>query len=60
MKSAELQAYAAREIENIDANVSLLVYDFIRDEALLSFDAERRIVSASTIKTPIMLLHIFV
>jgi len=55
MKSAELQAYAAREIENIDANVSLLVYDLIREEALLSFDAEHKVVSASTIKTPIML-----
>ncbi len=55
MKNTELKDYAEREIKNIDANVSLLVYDFTHGEALLSIDAERKLVSASTIKTPIML-----
>lgn len=55
MNIEELQIYAAHEIDGINANVSLLVYDFNRDETLLSFNAERKVVSASTIKTPIML-----
>jgi len=55
MNNRELNEYAQREVLNIDANVSLLVYDYAHDETLLSIDAERKLVSASTIKTPIML-----
>lgn len=55
MNKTELNEYAQREAFNIDANVSLLVYDFTQNETLLSIDAERKLVSASTIKTPIML-----
>lgn len=55
MNHIELRNYAQREINDINANVALLVYDFTHDETLLSFNAEREIVSASTIKTPIML-----
>jgi len=55
MKLVELKNYAENEIMDADANVSLLVYDFTRGETLLSFGAERKVVSASTIKIPIML-----
>lgn len=55
MKLTDLHNYAENEIKDIEANVSLLVYDFTREETLLSFEAERRVVSASNIKTQIML-----
>ena len=55
MEFVELHDYIENEINYADANVSLLVYDFSKDKTLLSFGAERKVVSASTIKTPIML-----
>ncbi|MBW7573042.1 serine hydrolase [Caproiciproducens faecalis] len=55
MKQQELRYYAETEIIDINANVSLLVYDLDQNETLLSFHAENQVVSASTIKTPILL-----
>ncbi len=55
MKQIDLQNYADNEIKDADAAVSLLVYDFTADETLLSFGAQSKVVSASIIKTPIML-----
>lgn len=55
MNRDALQNYAENEIRDTEANVSLLVYDFMKQEPLLSFQPERRLVSASTIKTQIML-----
>lgn len=55
MKLTNLQDYAENEIRDADASVSLLVYDLTGDETLLTVEAERRVVSASTIKTQIML-----
>ncbi|TQI67903.1 serine hydrolase [Clostridium sp. KNHs216] len=55
MKRDELRDYAENEIQDINAKVSLLVYDFDQDETLLSFYEKDRVVSASTIKTPILL-----
>lgn len=55
MELMELRDYAYNEIKYTDANVSLLVYDFTKEEKLLSFGTERKVVSASTIKTPIMM-----
>jgi beta-lactamase class A len=55
MELRELHNYTQNEIDKTDARVSLLVHDFTKDETLLSFGADRKVVSASTIKTPIML-----
>lgn len=55
MKLTDLQDYAENEMKDTEANVSLLVYDFTNDKPLLSFGAERKVVSASTIKTLILL-----
>lgn len=55
MKIDELKNYAENEIRDIHADVSLLVYDLIEKKTVLSFDAERKTVSASLIKTPILL-----
>lgn len=55
MKLTDLQDYAENEIKDAEANVSLLVYDFTNEKTLLSFGAERKAVSASTIKTLILL-----
>ncbi|MFU0832501.1 MAG: Beta-lactamase2 domain-containing protein [Oscillospiraceae bacterium] len=42
-------------IENADACVSLLVYDFTSERTVISHLPQKRVVSASTIKTPIMM-----
>lgn len=55
MKLRELRDYAENEINDINADVSLLVHDFTRSETLLSFEAGKKVVSASTIKTLILL-----
>ena len=55
MKYSELRDYAENEIKDINAKVSLLVYDFNDKKTLFSFQAECKVVSASTIKTPILL-----
>lgn len=55
MNRETLLNFAENEIRDTDANVSLLVYDFAAQKALLSFQPERKLVSASTIKTQIML-----
>ena len=55
MKRTELRDYVENEINNADAAVSLLVYDFTNNDTILSFGAERRVISASIIKTLIML-----
>nr|WP_319489748.1 serine hydrolase [uncultured Caproiciproducens sp.] len=55
MKYDELRDYAENEINDINAKVSLLVYDFTENKTLLSFHAGDKVVSASTIKTPILL-----
>lgn len=55
MNHMELRNYAENEIHDLDGNVSLLVYDFTQDDALLAFDVNRKLVSASMIKTPILM-----
>ncbi len=55
MNLQELRNYTENEIHDTDANVSFLVYDFTDARTLLSFEAERKVVSASMIKTPILL-----
>jgi beta-lactamase class A len=55
MKLRNLRDYAENEINNSNAKVSLLVHDFTRNETLLSFYAEQKVVAASTIKTLILL-----
>lgn len=55
MKLTELRDYIENEIGDINAKVSLLVYDYTTGETPVSIDARRKLVSASTIKTPIML-----
>lgn len=55
MNLTDLKDYAENEIKDTEANVSLLVYDYTNEKTLLSFGAERKVVSASTIKTLILL-----
>lgn len=55
MTLSELRVYAENEINDADGNVSFLVYDFNKNETLLSVQADRKVVSASMIKTPILL-----
>jgi beta-lactamase class A len=55
MNIKELRNFAENEINYIDAKVSLLVYDFSNNKTILSVNPEQKVVSASTIKVPIML-----
>lgn len=47
--------YAEAEIRDARADVSLYVYDLIHKKTLLSYESEKRIVSASMIKVPVLL-----
>lgn len=55
MNESALRHDIEQEIENLSACVSLLVYDFKSEKTVLSYLPEKRVVSASTIKTPIMM-----
>lgn len=53
--SDQLKQFCRREIIRSEARISLLVHDLAEEKDLISVDSERRVVSASTIKTAIML-----
>lgn len=55
MNEPELRHYIEKEISDSGASVSLLVYDYTYSKTIASCSTQRRLVSASTIKTPIMM-----
>lgn len=55
MNRQELSEYVKNQAMTADANVSVLVKDVSSGEVLAQVDSGRKVVSASTIKTPIML-----
>lgn len=54
MNLPDLKQYVRREIAGQTARVSLLVHDYGTGTALLAVEPERKLVSASTIKVPIL------
>jgi beta-lactamase class A len=55
MNESALRHDIEQEIKNSGASVSLLVYDFTSEKTVISHLSEKRVVSASTIKTPVMM-----
>ncbi len=55
MNDQELKEYMEKEIKRTNAQVSVYVKDMNSGRALAQFESDRRVVSASTIKTQIML-----
>ena len=55
MKKTELDAWLREQIDAFPGKVSLLMTDLINGRHYHSFDADTQVVSASTIKVPILL-----
>ena len=55
MKKTELDAWLREQIDAFPGKVSLLMTDLINGKHYHSFDPDTQVVSASTIKVPILL-----